>query len=214
MIEQVRKKWEEYKELQKCHHFVYDYQLRDGNKKILFMGVNPGEDDKDWYDFPNGQCEESMHYDFRKGKSLPPNSKKWFKTINEMIPNNFGIMLSELFFWSSKNLVKLSERVPNWKNGPIMEFCVKANNWLINERNIKMIIVTEVSNIKLFSKLYNLKFIEKFFDSNNNRRLVEKFVSKDGKIWLFTLHLTSTRGFTANMKLNIKRIIHEQCENI
>jgi hypothetical protein len=209
MIERVRSKWEEFPELQTCHHFVYDYEYRKGNNKVLFMGINPGEVKADWENYPNGRCEESMHFNFRKNYPLPLNSKKWFNLVNDLIPEKHGIIQSELFFWSSNNLTELKKRIPNWLNGPIMNFCVLANQWIIKERKIKIVIVSGVGQIKLISKLYNLKLTNKIFDEQN-RRLVEIYISNQGIKWLFTLHLTSTRGLTNISKNNIKKIIHEQ----
>ena len=94
-----------------------------------------------------------------------------------------------------------------------MNFCVLANQWIIKERKIKIVIVSGVGQIKLISKLYNHKLTNKIFDEQN-RRLVEIYISNQGIKWLFFFFLTSTRGLTNISKNNIKKIIHEQCKLI
>ena len=93
-----------------------------------------------------------------------------------------------------------------------MNFCVLANQWIIKERKIKIVIVSGVGQIKLISKLYNLKLTNKIFDEQN-RRLVEIYISNQGIKWLFTLHLTSTRGLT-NISKNKECVIGLVTENI
>ena len=215
MIKEVRNKWNEFPELKSCHHFLYDDLYRDGKKFVLFMGINPGEPKKDWIEFPEGLCEESRHINFRKdNNNLPKSSTTWFEIIEKMVPNYFGVIQSELFFWSSPDIKTLNNRIPDWQNSKILNFCTKANLWLLKNYKIDLVIVTSVSNIGLFGKKYQLKLVEKFFSRYNKRRLVEKHISDIGTPWLFCLHPTGTRGLTKKARDEIIEIINQQCNSM
>ena len=215
MINEVRNKWNEFPELKSCHHFLYDDLYRNGKNFVLFMGINPGEPKKDWVQFPEGLCEESRYINFRKdNNSLSKSSKRWFGIIEKMVPDFFGVIQSELFFWSSPDIKTLNNRIPDWKNSKILDFCTKANIWLIKNYNIDLVIVTSVSDIDLFCKKYKLKLIEKFNSKFNSRRLVEKYISDIGTTWLFCLHPTGTLGLTKDAREEIIEIINKQCKAI
>lgn len=206
MISEVREKWSSHPELSHCHHFLFDYKFRPGEKSVLFMGINPGEVEKDWQDFPEGKCEESRFYDFRAEQVLPTNSIKWHRLIDAMVPKQFGVILSELFFCSSKNITQLDQRIPDWKSGDLVKFCAKANKQLIAEYGIKIVITTSVSYTKNFKDLYSLTLSKKWLSSQNNRRLVEEYLDAEGVVWLFCLH-SNTRGLKKSEKDEIAQIL-------
>ena len=128
---------------------------------------------------------------------LPKNSRNFF------IPNP-----------GDHSFETLNNRIPDWQNSKILNFCTKANLWLLKNYKIDLVIVTSVSNIGLFGKKYQLKLIEKFFSRYNKRRLVEKHISDIGTPWLFCLHPTGTRGLTKKARDEIIEIINQQCNSM
>tara|TARA_B110000503_G_scaffold133341_1_gene210672 strand:- start:1697 stop:2347 length:651 start_codon:yes stop_codon:yes gene_type:complete len=211
MIEEVRKKWNEYPELEKCHHFLFDYHVRPlvKNRNILFMGINPGEEKTDRTEFPEGKHEESQYIYFRD--HIPKNGRKWYEIIDKMIPKQFGVVQSELFFWSSPNINYLNKHIPDWKKGSLIDFCTKANKWLIKEYKFPLVIVTSVTYMNLVAKKYNLSFVDKIISKNTNRRLIERYSSENGETWLFCLHPTGTHGLTNELKSEIFSNIKIEC---
>ena len=125
--------------------FLFDFPYRDGDGNILVLGINPGETERDWKDFPTGLCEESSEINFREGMELPVNSKRWFNFIESVTPETKGITLSELFFWSSNKLSDLDYRYGNWREGELINFCVSANKRLIQNRQVDLVLFFGIS---------------------------------------------------------------------
>src|SRR5713101_6768929 len=106
------------------------------------MGVNPGEQPELWKLFPE-PTEETSLYDFL-GLGEREKSAPWRKLCKEFLGTD-NVLLTELFFWSSRNAVHFRERFGE----PIylskhLPFCRDMNQRLLKIYKPKAVVVTGV----------------------------------------------------------------------
>ena len=210
MIEEVRKKWAEHPELKQSHHFVYDFLLRDGNPNVLVLGINPGETSEDWQQFPKGQYEESRHLNFREKLPLSASSKKWFTFIENALPANVGVILSELFFWSSNKAADLKTRYGDWQNSELIEFCTEANQYLIKTHKVSLVLFFGLTFSKLVVRLYDLKLKEVIYSTTDQKKLCEVYLDNEERYWVVCSH-PAAHGMTREKKKQISSILISLC---
>ena len=137
------------------------------------------------------------------------NSKRWFSFIEKLVPPKTGIILSELFFWSSNKVSDLDKRYGNWKNGPIIEFCAAANVHLLRQHEIKTVIFFGLSMAKLVERLYNLSLIEIARSKMDDKQLAKIYRDPDDRVWIVFSH-PNTRGMTKSQREEMRLILEER----
>jgi len=212
MIEEIRKQWVKHPELTQSHHFVYDFLLKDGHPNVLVLGINPGETSEDWQKFPKGQHEETRHLNFREKLPLSTNSKRWFTFIQKILPEHVGIILSELFFWSSNNVADLKTRYGDWQNSALIEFCAKANQHLIKTHKVSLVLFFGLTLSKLVVRLYALRLRDVVHCKIDNKKLCEIYLDEQDRYWVICSHPNS-RGMTREKKEQISTTVIALCQN-
>jgi len=213
LIQEIRDYMKQHFKLQQAHHFCFDLPLSPKSKKVDFiiMGLNPAEPknpDKS-KKTPTEETREFDYYEkFHHGRreDIP-----WTKLCYEMAGSK-NIVVSEFFFWSSKNKKQLDERYGrlDGKN-PHFHFCTRINKALINFHKPKAIIVAGLGNKDLSNKLFEFK-VEKSVHTAKGHRLIEKCRDKNKNLWIFTKHWTGSFGFSNEEKKTIQDFIKDECK--
>jgi hypothetical protein len=206
----IREKWDLYPELSSFHHFTFGRWIRErGTKNLLLMGINPGESPDDWRNFPEGRYEESSELD-PLSLHTTTSRRQWGEQVDFYVPMKHGILISELFFWSSKDMHQLRERIPDWKTHPLIGFCRICNERLIEAYEIERVVFTGISLRTLVSKVYQLTQTELIFDNSNRERLLGARYKGRGREWLFVRHWTGSRPrLLAHEKRDIQSLIYK-----
>lgn len=186
-------------DLSLSHHFLYalpiDPIASQASYDFLVLGVNPGETDDSWDIINEPGQEESFEHDFHEVANRTTRGREnWRKKIRSTLPQGATI-LSELFFWSSKNIAELNKRFPTWRDGQHIAFCTAKNIELIESVRPQAVIFSGFSEIKLVRNLFGLR-----------QQKVERCCACDLKIaelhddgtrkWFFVPHLSGSKGVT------------------
>lgn len=179
-------------DLKKAHHFLYDLrQPREGKPKFVVMGVNPGETPDDWRT-ASIPTEETSRFDFHAGSEPSKSAKRWAQCVHFFL-DDAGYVLTELFFWSSKDSVEFGKRFGPIARSPHLSLCVKMNRALIDAHQPKAVILPGLANRELCRSLYGL--VHEQTVKLEGVRLVEHYT--DGqRPWIFTKHWTAAFGFS------------------
>lgn len=212
LIEEVSKYSKSMPGLKKAHHFKFAKPHPDHSKrgtKFVVMGMNPGETDQDWKDHPKSLCEEvyeeTLRYDFREGKKIANNSKKWRANITDICGTS-DVFQTEAFFWSSGNVRrKFEEKFGAKAQCPCMrhhfEFCKSVNLKLIAKLNPNAVVAPGLGWSNFLASIYNLKSPTTVYCKEKpNHRLIIQFEDAKGLPWIFTKHWSGARGFSNSQK--------------
>ena len=107
--------------------------------------------------------------------------------------NTLDISLTEMFFWSSKNVAELADRYGNLKNSKHVEFCKNLNTSLIEYHDPVAVIVVGIGHLyrTLIPTAYQLEHI-KTVPNASGHQVVAQFT--DGRRpWIFCKHWTGAR---------------------
>jgi hypothetical protein len=104
LIRQVRSYTASHAELRNAHHFLFDFPLYPDvvEADYIVMGINPGKSQEQPI---NRQMrkEEISECDFRQVRSNPSRAR-WQRHCEWFLESR-NIFLTELFFWTSRDLV-------------------------------------------------------------------------------------------------------------
>ena len=203
-------------ELSKCHHFVFNLPLNKMHEgaDAVIIGLNPGESISDWSYTENLPTEESSDFDWKDKAGKGRSATKWLGLCEEYIGTS-KVILSEFFYWSSKQIgndtIKgetFKERFGyNFKGCPHFNFCKEHNIDLINFHQPRIIIAPGTSYTDFFAKIYQLDHIKtvKCVTDSRNRKIIVHYEFMNIP-FLFTPHWTS--GYVSNIeKAAIKNYI-------
>ncbi len=191
-------------DLQEAHHFIFCKPIiRNKNaKNLIVMGINPGETTADRISTNGNPSEETFEFDFHEGNRSAA-SKKWMSNIDFFLPDH-NIFLTELFFWSSKDVKHLTERYGKIQpENQHIQFCKEKNLALIDLIRPDAIIFTGITYLKTVASIYNLNLKVELF---KNKRLAVQ-ASSDSCPWVFTRHWSGSFGFSKSDKNEIKNFI-------
>lgn len=208
-IRTIEHRTETFAELKRAHHFLFDVHLEKGSKTADFvvMGINPGETLFDWNASPK-RTQETSDFDFYDTEGRSRSSNRWAKRAKEILQTN-SVVLTELFFWSSKNSDEFSVRYGDLRTSPHIEFCRDLNLKLLQHYQPKAIIFTGLSIHKTVAKIYDLNFIRTHYASDSHR-LLEHYLFQDTP-WIFSKHWTASFGFSRDQRKEMSRKITEIC---
>ena len=189
-------------ELQKAHHFVYDYPLFDNIvPEFIVMGLNPGETPPDWNLYPT-QREQTSNSGFRSSTS---SALKWAKKCSEYTGSE-RLVSTEFFFWSTPDTNKRFRQrfgTSFWKSQHC-DFCVRTNRILFEEYQPRAVFFTGIGNDERVAAAFGLEKIYTHHDDFD--RLVEHY--HDGhRHWFITQHWTGAHLRAGQPEL-IKEYIH------
>lgn len=96
-IQQIRAYKRAHPDLQKGHHFVFDYPLDKsaGKPEVLVMGINPGEVESQW-SVP-GPTESTWNYDFHYQVYRSRSSSNWHNNAL-FFSDDRPVVFTDLFF--------------------------------------------------------------------------------------------------------------------
>ena len=172
-----------YPELRNAHHFVFnEIRPNDANPVFVIMGINPGE-------------------------SAQPETP-WTNRINDYVGGQPFVM-TELFFWSSRNLEQFRERFGVLENSPHLDFCIKKNKNLIHFHKPSAVICPGLSLISPCTKMFDLAHARTGRRTDGSR-VYEIYTGDHELPWIFTKHWTGARGFTNEDKYLIKEAIQRE----
>lgn len=191
-IERVAAYTDQHPELKAAHHFLYDLRHpRDGTPQYVVMGVNPGETAHDWTIAPE-PTEESSRYDFHIDKGGGRSAIRWTKAARYFL-DNADYVLAELFFWSSYDSRKFTERFGPFAKSKHLQFCVELNKDLIEVYQPDAVVLPGLTHLPLVRQLYGLSPVRVV--THEATRVAEHYT--DGKRpWVFTKHWTAAFGFS------------------
>lgn len=206
-IESIRDYTGKHPALSCAHHFLYDLPLdkKAGRPKIVVMGINPGESERD-RQACHGPTEETWNHDFHEtvtsGRSR--GSKNWRKNAI-FFADGQSVVFTELFFWSSSNLVEFRQRYGGpWWASQHLAFCVEKNRILISEYRPKSVIFTGIGSSNRVAEVFGLQLVDT--RKSGGSRLVVHY-RDEFRPWFFTKHWSGSFGFSNNQKLAIKNYI-------
>jgi hypothetical protein len=167
-------------ELKGAHHFVFNEVRPPGTKPAyVIMGINPGE----------SQRPETA----------------WTNIISDYVDKSPFVM-TELFFWSSRNLTHFREKFGILQESPHLNFCVEKNKRLIRFYRPKAVICSGLGLISICQENFDLRYL-RTGRRDDGTRTYELFKDENGITWIFTKHWTGARGYTKEDKRLIKEVI-------
>lgn len=203
-------------ELSKCHHFVYNLPLNkmDVGADAVIIGLNPGESISDWVYTENLPTEESSDFDWKDKAGKSRSATKWSGLCEEYIGTS-KVILSQFFFWSSKQIGNDTNKGEtfkqrfgyNFKGCPHFNFCREHNIDLIKFHQPRIIIAPGTSYADFFAKNYQLDHVTTVkCDTDLRKRKIIIHYEFMNIPFLFTPHWTS--GYVSNVeKSEIKNYI-------
>ena len=213
LIKKVRERQEQYPELMKSHHFVYDLPFKAGETtKYLLIGASPGRDDLDWEKTGNLHDEETRDRDFQAifGRSL--GSQKRLDKIQSF----FGgltyrhMSQSQTFFWCSPNTGKGFEARYGYKfkGNPHELFCAQMNMELITRLKLTAVFVEGHQNIDALKRAGKCEFRYQLESQNGNIFFKEWRLENETPCFSFT-HL-SALGNHIKDRPELSKLIREK----
>ncbi len=193
-------------DLLQAHHFLFCKTLLRNPQanNIVVMGINPGETSTDWASTGGQRSEESFERDFHEAHRSAA-SKKWMSNINFFLPDH-NIYLTELFFWSSSNIVELEARYGKLNaHNPHAQFCKTINTRLIELIRPAAVIFTGVTYFKTVASIYGLEPSQELLADKQRKLAV--LASSGHCPWIFTRHWSGSFGFSQSDKAAIKAFI-------
>ena len=188
-----------YPELASADHIVFNEIHPEGTSPVfVVMGINPGE---------KGVTPRNMEINTENADRQAVKPTPWVNKINYYVGNRPFVM-TELFFWSSRNLTQFRERFGVLENSPHLEFCTQKNKKLIRFHKPRAVICPGLGLIPPCKKHFDLELVQTR-RRGDGARVCELYKSEDGVPWVFTMHWTGARGFTNQDKLLIKEMIQE-----
>ncbi len=153
------------------------------------MGINPGEPGNEKITYPrvNDLLEEASEYDYLANDKKSKPATRWKNRCGRAC-GTLDIASTEAFFWSSKDVKKLSER---WDTKKHRDFCVELNKELIEIHNPKAVMFTGISYIEEIALHYNLIIEGQSILNDKGQRLIVPYKDKSGRPWLFVKHFSS-----------------------
>src|SRR5208282_1772392 len=202
-IQQIRAYTRAHPDLQKGHHFVFDYPLDKsaGKPEVLVMGINPGEVESQW-SVP-GPTESTWNYDFHHKVHRSRSSRNWHNNAL-FFSDGRPVVFTDLFFWSASDQKQFEQRYgPLWRS-PHLSFCVSNIKILLDEYQPKMVIFPGLGQAERAAKVFGLGYVRAF--SRGGTRLVEHYRDRD-RPWFFTRHWSGAFGFSNDQKISIRQYI-------
>ena len=118
----IRKYTEENRELKRAHHFLFCLPhtdvdgvkqiINENDEIILFMGINPGEADEDWYSIPRSLNHETREHFIKIHKEAGNNKKNFASILRDEVFKYDGMENSYLVQDSELDYSKPLERYP------------------------------------------------------------------------------------------------------
>ena len=180
---------------EKSHHFVFDCPLDFSiscKPDFIWIGVNPGNDKKDWERTNGFNDEETRDRDFQETCGRSPLSKTRKTKIKNFLGKNIfdKTTHTELFFWCSENTGKDFQKRygTKFEESPHIEFCIKMNQKLIKRVQPRAIFFESLSKIKILERFFN---IEKVNSHYSETRSVDEYLIDDKYRLLNFDHLSS-----------------------
>lgn len=208
-IKSIEKRTEAFAELNAAHHFLFDAHLKKGSSEVDFvvMGINPGETPFDLRNSPE-KTQETSDFDFHDSDGRSRSSSRWAKLAKEILQTD-SVVLTELFFWSSKDSAQFKERYGDLRSSPHTSFCKELNIKLIQHYKPKAVIFTGLSVHKIVAEMYKLEFVQTH-RAENSHRLIEQYSLQD-RPWIFTKHWTASFGFSKLQRIELTQKIADIC---
>ena len=130
-IQKIREYTQQHKELREAHHFLYGLPLNESYSHIDFvvMGVNPDETPRDWK-IESTPTEVTSEHDFRAKHGSGSSRRRWQRNVNYFLGTT-NVVLTECFFWSSRNVKEFHKRYGTLGKSPHLQFCTSLNKQLI-----------------------------------------------------------------------------------
>jgi len=183
-IKRIREYTENNPELKRSHHFTYDLPANDKPVEFVVMGINPGEPKWDW-DHCQGPTEETRLFDFQEKFGRSPASKRWYKKVDFYLSGR-GAVMTECFFWSSKDVDTLEELYGPLENSTHIEFCKAMNDDILDRYKPRAIVFPGLRYYERVRQLYGIGEHVKTVPGSKGR-LIEHY--KYGATpWVFTKH--------------------------
>lgn len=211
-IRRIREYTCQHPELQRAHHFVFDIQLSDASDiDFMIVGLNPGEQPKNWELTEGKPSEETSQYNFFDNRKLSRSAARW-RTNAIFFCGTDRVVLSDFFFWSSKNMVQFAERFGKFESSPHLPFCKELNLALIEHYGIKAVISPGLnpSHMRRISEIYGLRHIESLRTTDNRHRLIESYIDVRDRFWIFTKHWSGAFGFSDEQRRRIRDYISDK----
>jgi hypothetical protein len=192
-------------ELQQAHHFLYDLRSpQDGVPEYVVMGVNPGETQNDWA-MVAVPTEETSRYDFHEEHGRGRSSIRWSRAASYFL-DGADHVLTELFFWSSRDHVEFKRRYGKLRSSPHLAFCVRLNGDLVEAYRPKAIVLPGLGHRGLCATGYGLTRVRTVHCAD----VRVAGVYDDGqRPWVFTKHWTAAYGFSQSQREAVRNAIRE-----
>ncbi|MDO8321327.1 MAG: hypothetical protein Q7T23_00145 [Phenylobacterium sp.] len=195
-IERLASYTKAHSDLRGAHHFLYDLRHpAQGAPEYVIMGVNPGETEHDWTISPT-TTEETSRYDFHKEVGPGRSAIRWTSSARFFL-DDADYVLTELFFWSSRDSLAFRERYGKLALSPHLALCTELNRALIEIYQPRAVVLPGLGNHELCRSLYELQHNETVV--HEGTRIVEHYT--DGRRpWIFTKHWTASFGFSKSQR--------------
>lgn len=163
------------------------------------MGVNPGETPGDWA-LSRTPTEETSRFDFHEELGPGRSSIRWTSSARYFL-GGADYVLTELFFWSSKDSREFEARFGKLASSPHLQLCVDMNRDLIEAYQPRAVILPGLANHELCRSIYGLRHEETV--RHGEVRVAERYT--DGRRpWLFTKHWTASFGFSKEQRQAVR----------
>lgn len=194
-IEAIEAHQNKFPELKQAHHYVYDKRYSSAPRaRFMLMGINPGEGPSDSADWPvNGDpAEETSRFDFQTQRKENGSAKRWRSLCNEIL-GTLDVALTEMFFWSSKDVNELEQRYGKLAETVHVDFCRGLNRSLIEFHGPEAVIVVGIGKKyrALLPPTYDLELLSEH-PNEAGRTIIAEYT--DGtRPWIFLKHWTGAR---------------------
>lgn len=208
LVEEVRAYRDRHEVLRQAHHFLFALPIEPASQRfdVLVMGVNPGEQPSNWA-LHCGPTEETLEYDWLAALNQRTGPAKRWRTHLQTFCGDRRALMSEFFFWSSKNAGAdfVARFGTSLRRSPHLEFCCTKNIELINVVRPQAVICPGLSDAAWFARIYELSHRQDLVAANGHL-LVQHF-ERDAVPWLFTKHWSGSFGFTAEQRQQVRSYI-------
>lgn len=210
ILQKIRNRTFAHEELRAAHHFMFALPRNANAAKkmeIAIIGINPGESAHDRRYSPGSGHEETFERDFHADAKVRSRaSKRWLNHV-DYFTDGAPSVLTEIFFWSSRDLNEFKGRFGELSKSPHLDFCKECNSELLGVLKPKLVIGAGLGMASTAEKIFGLEHIGVSVRCEaTGHRLIDEY--SDGlRPWLFTKHWSGSRGFTKAQKSAIQDYI-------
>jgi hypothetical protein len=194
-LQEIRAYTRRHPELLAAHHFLFDLRRPSASVPCdaIVIGLNPGEDSKDWDRHPRpadgGIHEESFEVDF-----MSPKERPWSRLIDFYCGSN--ATQSELFLWSSRDIAHFNKRFPADTRRKHFNFSLRMNTALLEYFRPRVVVAPGFNFQRIAKAQFDLRPCSLFSPltrpeigrKTDGNRLAEMWREPGGRLWIFTLH--------------------------